>query len=219
MIPVVIPAKPLDLALSRLARVLSPSQRRAVQVAMLTDVIRAGVGFSQRVIIVSADEQVEAMARQWGAQVVPDAVPAEGIDAAVARGLEATPGEAALVVMGDLPLVTGDDLHAVANALGPNVPGIACAISADGTGTNALYLRPPDVVATGFGEGSLTRHVDAAAAAGVAAVAVAVPGLVRDIDTPEDLLALIRSGHECATARVCRELAVADGLVEVAATN
>ncbi len=207
MIPVVIPAKPLHLALSRLAMVLSAKARLAVQIAMLTDVIRAGVGFSDTVIVVSADPQVAQIATDCGASVVPDAVPAEGIDTAVGLGIATVPGDEVIVLMGDLPLATSADLHALAVAVGAK-PGIACAVSADGTGTNALYLRPPDVISTRFGTGSLDAHMDLARAVNIDAVCVRVPGLERDIDTPADLGALLRSGHECATTRVCRQLAI-----------
>jgi 2-phospho-L-lactate guanylyltransferase len=215
VIPVVIPAKPLDRALSRLSRVLSPSERLSVQVAMLTDVIRAGVGVSDRVLVVSADDQVAAIARECGAEVVADASPAQGIDVAVARGIDAARSDAVLVVMGDLPLATSADLYAVTVACG-STPGVACAVSADGTGTNALLLRPPHTIATAFGARSLARHLGAAARAGVPVTCLKIPGLARDIDTPEDLGALIRSGHECATGLVCQRLGIAEALTEAA---
>ena len=209
MTPVVIPAKPLHLALSRLSGLLSPPQRLSVQVAMLTDVIRAGVGFSDTVIVVSADPQVETIARRLGAQVVADASRAQGIDVAVERGIAASASPDILVVMGDLPLATSADLHAVSVALGPG-PGIACAMSADGTGTNALFLRPARAITTHFGAGSLAAHLQRAAEQDIHAVALPVGGLGRDIDTPDDLAALLRSGHECATTQVCHSLGIAD---------
>lgn len=215
MTPVIIPAKPLDQALSRLSSVLSPAQRVAIQVAMLTDVIRAGIGMSDRVVVVGTDPQVATIAGECGAQVVPDAAPAEGIDAAVRRGLSALGVEEALVVMGDLPMVTSEDLHALAVCLGGDV-GIACAASADGTGTNAMHLRPADVIATSFGIGSLARHLAAADRADVRAVALPLSGLTLDIDTPDDLATLMRSGHECATARACAKLGIVDPMVVAA---
>lgn len=216
MIPVVIPAKPLQLALSRLAGVLSDSERLAVQMAMLSDVIRAGVGFSDRVLVVSADPLVEAIATDLGAQLVADAVPAAGIDVAVARGIAAAAAGEVMILMGDLPLATSADLHALWVTLGRG-PGIACAVSFDGTGTNALVLRPPTVVDTAFGVDSLRRHLDRAERRGVPAVASIVAGLERDIDTPEDLAALLRSAHECQTVRVCHTLGIAEQLVGAAA--
>ena len=206
-IPVVIPAKPLDRALSRLGGVLAPSARLAVQIAMLTDVIRAGVGFSDEVIVVSGDQQVAQIAADCGARVVADQVPAAGINVAVARGVCALADEEVMVVMGDLPLATSTDLQALVAALGRR-QGIACAVSADGTGTNAMYLRPPGVIDTAFGTNSLMRHLALAEQAGVAGIAAVVRGLQRDIDTPDDLAALVRSGHDCATARVCDALGV-----------
>ena len=69
MIPVVIPAKPLDVALQRLSAVLDTSERRALQAAMLSDVLSAATAFSDRVVIVTSDELVGALAREHGALV------------------------------------------------------------------------------------------------------------------------------------------------------
>jgi 2-phospho-L-lactate/phosphoenolpyruvate guanylyltransferase len=80
-----------------------------------------------------------------------------------------------------------------------------------GTGTNALVLTPPDVLAPSFGPGSLERHVAAASAAGVPAGMEEVPTLMLDVDTPGDLSALIaalagRPDEAAATRRALREL-------------
>ena len=56
-----------------------------------------------------------------------------------------------------------------------------------GSGTNALVLRPPDVIAFAFGRGSRDRHLAAAAAAGAAVIEV-MGDLTLDVDTPDDLL-------------------------------
>ena len=55
-----------------------------------------------------------------------------------------------------------------------------------GTGTNALLLEPPDAIRPAFGPGSRERHLGLAAGA----VVDEVPGLLLDVDTPEDLAAL-----------------------------
>ena len=84
-----------------------------------------------------------------------------------------------------------------------------------GTGTNALLLTPPDVMAPAFGEGSFARH---------AALARARPArrcrsptcrsLGLDVDTPDDLAALRRAlaarpGGAARTRALLEEAAVA----------
>jgi 2-phospho-L-lactate guanylyltransferase len=62
-----------------------------------------------------------------------------------------------------------------------------------GTGTNALLLTPPDVLAPSFGPDSRRRHLADASAAGVPAEIVELDSLGLDVDTPEDLDALRRT--------------------------
>src|SRR6185437_15071510 len=62
-----------------------------------------------------------------------------------------------------------------------------------GTGTNALLLTPPDVLAPSFGPDSRRRHLADASAAGVPAEIVELDSLGLDVDTPEDLDALRRA--------------------------
>lgn len=209
MIPVVIPAKPLDVALQRLSAVLDTSERRALQAAMLSDVLSAAAAFSDRVVIVTSDELVGALAREHGALVAPDSEPAAGINAAVARGIAAVGTHGVLVVMGDLPCATVEDLRQVSLA-DPGGRGVVCAVSRDGTGTNAMLLQPPTVIATAFGTDSLVRHVAAAEIAGVESTLVTAPGLMLDVDTPDDLAALLRHPGGTSAGRLCHALGVAD---------
>jgi 2-phospho-L-lactate guanylyltransferase len=61
-----------------------------------------------------------------------------------------------------------------------------------GTGTNALLLTPPDVLAPSFGPDSRRRHLTDASAKGVPAEVVELESLALDVDTPDDLEALQR---------------------------
>src|SRR5437764_14715631 len=56
-----------------------------------------------------------------------------------------------------------------------------------GTGTNALLLTPPDVLAPSFGPDSRRRHLADAQTAGVPAEVVELDSLALDVDTPDDL--------------------------------
>lgn len=210
MIPIVIPAKPLDHALSRLSGVLDPQARRALQQAMLTDVLCAAGDVSGEVVVVTADATVGDLARAYGARVVAEDDPPAGIDAAVAHGLRTLGVARAMVLMGDLPLASGTELAEIVAAL--DTPGIVLARSADGTGTNALALSPTDIVATAFGPGSRARHLAAAARAGVVVSELAPTGIGLDIDTPADLAELLHRGHDCHTTRFARALGL-DGPV------
>ena len=183
----VVPVKPLAAALGRLAGVLAPDERRALQAAMLADLLAAcrAAPALAGTLVVTADPVA-------GARVVAEPEGPAGMNAAVRRGLAAAAelgAPAALVLTADLPLARPEDLDAIVAAAPPG-PGAVLAPSRDGTGTNALLLVPPGAVPPRLGPGSLARHLAEAARAGLAAVLLERPGLALDVDTPADLAAL-----------------------------
>jgi 2-phospho-L-lactate guanylyltransferase len=84
-----------------------------------------------------------------------------------------------------------------------------------GSGTNALLLSPPDVVAPSFGAGSFARHAARARAAGAMVQVCELPSLGLDVDTPDDLAAL-RAALDRRPGGVGRTRAVLDRLVPAA---
>jgi 2-phospho-L-lactate guanylyltransferase len=107
-----------------------------------------------------------------------------GISAATARHAETV-----LVLPGDIPLVTAEDFDALLRAADGD-RAVAIGASRDGQGTNALLLRPPDVIRPAFGPPSVERHVGLALAADASPRVVADLGLSVDVDTPGDLAML-----------------------------
>lgn len=100
-------------------------------------------------------------------------------------------GEAVLLLSSDLPLVTADALRrvlAAGEALGPRA-ALAAAATGRG-GTNALYLRPPDVIRLHFGDRSLAAFERDARERGVPFGVHEEEALALDLDEPEDLAAL-----------------------------
>jgi 2-phospho-L-lactate guanylyltransferase len=217
----VLPVKPLRGALRRLTPALDAPVRRALQVAMLTDVLDAVAGARSLagVMVVTSDPEARAMAEAIaGARVVPDHDPPRGMNAAVVRGLEAVAAagaDGALVLTADLPLARPEDLDAVAAAAPAAAagPSATLAPSRDGTGTNAMLLRPPAALTPRLGVDSLARHLHQAARRGVTVARVDRPNLALDIDTPRDLAELMAGhlgrGGSGATLEACARLAIA----------
>jgi 2-phospho-L-lactate/phosphoenolpyruvate guanylyltransferase len=217
----VIPVKPLALALGRLAAALDAPGRRALQAAMLADVLAAcrGTAGLGPLLVVTVDPAAAALARAGGAQVVADHAPPRGMNAAVLRGLaaaEAAGAAAALVLTADLPLARADDLAALL-AAAPVGPGVTIAPSRDGTGTNALLLRPLWALRPQLGPGSLARHSAGAAAAGLALALVERPRLALDLDTPADLAAFCAGAPGGASGALCERLGLVPALVGASA--
>lgn len=211
----VIPVKPLGRALGRLAAVLTPSERRDLQQAMLTDLLvacRACPDLAD-VLVVSSDPAAGRLADTVGARVVPDHEPARGMNAAVSIGLQdaAARGLDALVLTADLPLVQPGDISAIIAAV-PTVPGVVLVPSRDGTGTNALLLHPAQAMVTQLGPDSRARHNARIRDDGLAVAEVALPRVALDVDTPADLGVLVAAGVWCRTVAMCRERGFAERL-------
>ena len=208
---VVLPVKRLDDAKQRLSPYLTAPERRALMAAMLEDVLDAleRVKMPHDLLVVTGDAGAAHTARRQGARVVPDPGDA-GHSAAAALGIRAALDRGAgrvLLIPGDCPLLAPSDLERLLGL--PAAPGGRAVIVADrdGTGTNALLLEPPEVMAPAFGAGSHARHLAAAEAAGVPVRSERLASLLLDIDTPDDLHALAdalveRPGEAPRTAAV-----------------
>ena len=212
----VIPVKPLGAALGRLGEALGAGERRALQAAMLADLLRAlaAVAAVERTLVVTADPDAAALARAEGAEALPDHDPPRGMNAAVRLGTRALADAgagAALILVADLPLARAADLEALL-AAGPPGRGVALAPSRDGTGTNALLVRPPEALSPRLGPGSLARHLAGAARRGLRVAALERPGLALDVDTPEDLAAYLAAAPPGATREACAALGLGERL-------
>jgi 2-phospho-L-lactate guanylyltransferase len=182
-----IPVKSLRLSKQRLATLLSVSERGALVLAMLDDVLDAlaAVPAILRVRVLTDDQVVAQRVRNRGHQVVPEQSGLtlnENLNRAARHSAAHT--QRLLVIPADVPAATAADVELL---LAAHRGGITLAPAVVDGGTNALLLEPPDVLACQFGPDSCARHQKAARAAGVEAVVVTRTGLARDLDRPDDL--------------------------------
>lgn len=191
----ILPVKRFDQAKQRLRLGLPPSDRRALVEAMFSDALVAlgRVRELDRIVVVSGDRVAQRIAGGYGATVVED--DERGHNSAAALGVAALLEdgiERALLVPGDCPMLTPADITALlTHPAGER--SVLIVPDRHGTGTNALLLTPPDVLAPSFGPDSRRRHLADASAAGVAAEVVELDSLALDIDTADDLEALQRT--------------------------
>ncbi|MCA1831313.1 MAG: 2-phospho-L-lactate guanylyltransferase [Actinobacteria bacterium] len=200
---IVIPAKPLARAKARLATFLDGEERQALALAMLRDVVSAATQVAP-VWVVCSDEEAVAVARERGAEAVPDKTPEAGLNASLSATTADVTGagyDGALVLASDLPCVRPEDVAAL---LGPAQAVIAP--SAGGDGTNALWRSPADLFPTAFGEKSRSAHERLAAESGLAALIVRRPRLELDVDDPGDLTRAVELGTGPATAAIVRSV-------------
>jgi 2-phospho-L-lactate/phosphoenolpyruvate guanylyltransferase len=188
----VLPVKRFDDAKQRLDRALNAGTRRALAEAMVSDVLHALRRATRidAVVVVTGEHAAEALARAYDAEAIADDdrghshAARSGVDWALERGFER-----ALLVPGDCPTLDAAELDELVRE-GMSPPDVVVVPDRHGSGTNALLLAPPDVIAPSFGPGSRARHEQAAEAA-QARCRVAHPrSLTLDVDTADDLAAL-----------------------------
>lgn len=148
---------------------------------MLGDVL-AACGVVGPTYLVTPDSRAAEIAADAGAAVVPD--PGGGQGVAVRKAIEAVARGAVLVVNADLPCAAPEDLRSLLAATPGG--GVALVEARDGT-TNALSLPGREVYAPLYGRGSAARFAEHVAGLGLEAVSAAIPNLVEDVDTLEDL--------------------------------
>jgi 2-phospho-L-lactate guanylyltransferase len=210
-----LPSKPLALAKSRLARILSDADRRALCYAMFHDVLDC-LGRARHVdavAVVTADRRLLDLAARMRALPIDEEAP-RGLNAAAALGTTRCVERGAtsvLIVLSDLPLVTTEEVDALYADL-PQGPHVRVARSHEGFGTNALLRVPPEVISTRFGGRSFQDHVAAAADAEVPHSEVDLPGLSFDIDTVDDLRELRRAVRPTRTLVEARKMGLLPAL-------
>ena len=161
-----------------------------------------------RVIVVTSDFEAAEHARRAGALVFEENEQVShsvSADAACLRAMELGASTVLLVPI-DVPTVTPADFSELAAAarLAPDKPGLIVVPSSDGTGTNALVRTPPDCIESRFGPGSCRKHLDQALSKGLPADVLRLPGLMFDIDTPEDVAELLALARECQVSSFLR---------------
>ena len=187
----IIPVKHLNEAKSSLRSALTPEQRQRLVLSMLEDVLdavhQAPSIFSA--IVVSPDEKVLSFARFHGAEGVAE--PGLGLNEALNVAIRHSISKGAdsvLILPADLPLLKSADVeNIVAMASAPKDVGIA---PSKAKGTNALFLRPPDLINLRFGGESFPLHLKEAFKVGVKPRIYRSPTTATDIDEFSDLLSV-----------------------------
>ncbi|MCB1700719.1 MAG: 2-phospho-L-lactate guanylyltransferase [Pseudomonadales bacterium] len=195
MTQALVPLKDLVQAKTRLAGLLSPSERRALAQVMLEDVLTVLASHPDisGVTLVSSDPSAHMLATQYGARHWPETEMAcRGLNAVAARASErllADGGEPLLLVHADLPMLTAADVSAVLAAR--ESAGLVVGCDRHGKGTNLLCFDAGSMPPFCFGADSCARHVAAARSHGIAVTVLERAGIGLDVDEPADLESLL----------------------------
>ncbi len=199
---IVVPVKSLDRAKSRLAPALTPTDRRALVVAMATDVISAcrSAAPVRTVCVVGSDPEVAQLAQDLGADYVVDPgtdtdAPIPGrsdrhpgvedpLNTAIARALAGVRGPVG-VIAADLPELDGTILTGILDSASRLPHSVVTDHRGRGT-TMAFWTSSAERVSR-FGVDSADRFRHLGGAAEIATDHAGRGPATRDVDVPEDL--------------------------------
>lgn len=190
-----IPVKDLATAKQRLAPALTQTQRSQLAEAMLRDVMTAAAAVRDRidVALVTGDARAQQLAHEFGFGVIEDAR-SDGETAAIEMATlwsEQGGYDTIVVIPGDIPLITAEELHRVLDAA--PAEGAVFVPAYDGRGSNCILRRPASIIPLRFGNDSFLPHCEAMRQTGRELVIVEMPGISLDIDNPHELELLMRS--------------------------
>jgi 2-phospho-L-lactate guanylyltransferase len=192
----IVPVKDLEEAKSRLSPFLSPKDREVLTLAMLDHVLATlrqvdaveqigVVSPSQRALFVAEDEKSTALLQE-----------SRGLNSALEEGRSWAISEGAsslLVLPADLPYLSTSDVRMLTMIPRDERAAVISPDEAD-EGTNALLMRPADAMPFAFGPGSYETHQRTAKERGLEVGIYKHASVSQDVDTLEDLQALIDSG-------------------------
>ena len=209
---ILIAAKQLEFAKTRLAPVLPAGERCALAEAMYRDVLAAAVSAAaaDHVAVVTSDAGLLAIARGAGALTIDEEFP-RGLNVAIALATDALVAQGARTVctlLSDIPLTTAEDIDAVFAAM-PAERGAVLVPSRDFSGTNIICRSPGDAVPTRFGRMSLVRHLDDCRSADVPAKVLRLARPALDLDVAADLAEFERAGSATHTQNQLARLGIA----------
>ena len=156
-----------------------------------------------RVLVVTDDHLLAAWMAEQGADVIPDgASDLNGTLVQAAAEMHRRDPHLGLVALcADLPALRPSEL---ASALGATDPArMSFVADQERTGTTAVVAPTLETFRPSFGPGSRRQHLEADA---FEVDGVDVPGLRRDVDDPDDLVAAIRLGVGPRTSMVTTAL-------------
>ncbi|KUO39867.1 MAG: hypothetical protein AVW06_03275 [Hadesarchaea archaeon DG-33-1] len=203
----IVPVKHLSKAKSSLTTALALAQRRELVLCMLADVLNA-VRNSRSIantVIVSPDEEVLDFARANDViGIVEPGIELNkalklAIEHAITRGALST-----LVLPSDIPLLKVADIENII-AMASLPQDVVIAPSKD-NGTNALFLRPPDVMSLRFGGESFPAHLVEARKVGVRPHVYRSINVATDVDDTADMLSVEVHGLGTRTQDFLRSL-------------
>lgn len=194
---IVIPIKNPDGAKERLAALLTTEQRRELAYALIDQTLDFFKPYRSRanILIVTDSERIASRARESGYDVLLEEK-AEGETSAVNRATRWSMEKgfrSQVVIPGDMAGIDPEDMERLLSHPRPDPSVILCPAVGD-DGTNAILTTPPDAIPFRFGVRSFPDYRARAEERGIPCEVLRLRSMVLDLDTPDDLRALLSNG-------------------------
>lgn len=186
----IIPVKSLQLTKSRLTAVLTAQQRSQLTQHLLGRVLNILNDHQaiSKIVVVSRDETVQALARPLAAITLAEPAQA-GLNEAIHSGVRLAfmaKAERVLVLPSDLPSLTLAEVDLVCGTAVPSPNNLIICPDRHEQGTNALLLPPDRNFQFQFGSNSFNHHQQEAKRCHLRTTIIRSPGWQFDLDTLED---------------------------------
>ncbi|MDO6564738.1 2-phospho-L-lactate guanylyltransferase [Amphritea sp. 1_MG-2023] len=187
---IVIPMKSPERSKSRLAEVLSRSQRKKLTL----ELFEKNLGFFRQrypqhnLLVVTESKRIQDISHSYGAEVLLEEQKLAGLNAAVTLAAEYNVRrgiETQLVIPGDIETLDYQEIECLLSHREAR-PSVVVCPSYDG-GTNAIMTSPPNAMPFSFGLNSCQIHLLSAFNAGLHTQRLFLESLSFDVDCPDDL--------------------------------
>lgn len=185
---ILVPVKNLENAKTSFSEVLDDEERRELTLFMLEDVLETASRVKgAELAVVTPDEDVIDFVESNEIKTIFDS--GSGLNAALEGAIEGTVElgfQEVLIIPADVPLMRTTDIENILGMVSGD-QGVVIAPSKE-EGTNALLMRPSDVIDIHFGGKSFPEHVRECMERGIEFQVYESERLSRDIDNPKDFL-------------------------------
>lgn len=205
----IIPVKNLSNIKSRLSPILNGGERKQLTFHMLDDVLSAVSSSTSidKTIVVSPDQTILDYVGKFEVYPIKENS-GSGVNAAVSKGMKVSLAEGAdcsLILPSDIPLIQSIQIDEIVGACRLEKLVVAITPSLKLDGTNALILRPPNVIRTYYDQDSFNNHIKEAERNKVRLKICLSKRVMLDIDTPKDVEEFFSEESSTETYRYLRK--------------
>ena len=174
---------------TRLSPVLAFQERKELTRRMLFDVLGAVTQSKMvdRTIVVCSDNKILKSRTFSNTRIFNDGI-GEDLNIDLKAAVEYCMNKSVkslLILPGDIPLIQENDIEPIVSS--SSCAAVVIVPSRDELGTNALLLRPPNVISPTFGPSSYQSHLGLAARQTIDVKTLRIARISLDIDKPKDI--------------------------------